>query len=112
MVYLSKEGETLVDHLSPKKLLDIMRSSCKGRTEPDLKLCRFFNKETRDGRRMETYSQLLQKAVETIISKKDESDLESLFSSGETTALVGNINGLDDFELICFLVIKEGGARG
>ncbi len=112
MVYLSKEGETLVDHLSPKKLLDIMRSSCKGRTEPDLKLCRLFNKETRDGRRMETYSQLLQKAVETIISKKDESDLESLFSSGETTALVGNINGLDDFELICFLVIKEGGARG
>lgn len=39
-------------------------------------------------------------------------DLESLFSFGETTALVNDIKGLDDFELICFLVIKEGGANG
>ena len=45
------------------------------------------------------------------MDQKEESDLESLFSFGETTALVDDIKGLDDFELICFLVIKEGGAR-
>ena len=108
MVYLSEEGETIINHLSPKRLLDIMRLSCKGRTEPILDLCHVFNKETKDGKQMQHYSQLLQQAVATIVEKKEESYLESLFSFGETTALVGDISGLDDFELICFLVIKEG----
>jgi len=108
MVYLSDEGETIINHLSPKRLLDIMRLTCKGRTEPILDLCHVFNKETKDGKQMQHYSQLLQQAVATIVEKKEESDLESLFSFGETTALVGDISGLDDFELICFLVIKEG----
>lgn len=112
MVYLADDGETLVDHLSPKKLLDIMRLSCKGRTEPVLNLCHAFNKETADGRKMNHYSDLLQTAVATIVQQKEESDLESLFSFGETTALVGDIAGLDDFELICFLVIKEEVANG
>lgn len=112
MVYLSDDGELIIDHLSPKKLLDIMRISCKGKTEPILDLCHAFNKETADGRKMNHYSDLLQKAVATIVQQKEESDLESLFSFGETTALVDDIAGLDDFELICFLVIKEGGARG
>lgn len=89
-----------------------MRLSCKGRTEPIKELCHAFNKETADGRKMQHYSELLQKAVGTIVEQKEESDLESLFSFGETTALVNDIKGLDDFELICFLVIKEGGDRG
>jgi hypothetical protein len=52
------------------------------------------------------YSDLLHAAIESIISVKEESDLDSLFSVGETTALLGDIKGLDDFELITFLVIK------
>ncbi len=107
MVYLSDEGETIINHLSPKRLLDIMRLSCKGKTEPILDLCHKFNRETSDGKQMKHYSELLQKAVASIVAQKEESDLESLFSFGETTALVGDIAGLDDFELICFLVIKE-----
>ena len=89
-----------------------MRLTCKGRTEPVLNLCHAFNKETADGRKMNHYSDLLQTAVATIVQQKEESDLESLFSFGETTALVGDIAGLDDFELICFLVIKEEVANG
>ena len=112
MVYLADDGSTIINHLAPKRLLDIMRSSCKGCTTPDLELCHAFNRETADGRKMTHYNELLQQAVATIVEKKEESDLESLFSFGETTALVGDIAGLDDFELICFLVIKEGGTRG
>lgn len=112
MVYLSDEGEPIINHLSPKRLLDIMRLSCKGQTDPIKELCRVFNKETADGRKMQHYSELLQKAVGNIVEQKEESDLESLFSFGETTALVNDIKGLDDFELICFLVIREGGDRG
>ena len=106
MVYISHTGTVICDHLSPKKLLDKMRYACKDKTEPDKALCRQFNKETRDGKHMRHYSDLLQKAIESIITMKEESDIDSLFSVGETSALTYNIKGLDDFELICFLVIK------
>ena len=106
MVYISHEGEVVCDHLSLKKLLDKMRFACKDKTRPDKDLCRQFNKETRDGRNMRHYSELLQSAIESIISVKNESDIDSLFSIGETSALTGDIKGLDDFELIAFLVIK------
>ena len=106
MVYLSDAGETIINHLAPKRLLDIMRATCKGKHEPILELCHQFNRETADGRKMSHYSELLQKAVGTIVEQKETSDLESLFSFGETTALQGDISGLDDFELICFLVIR------
>ena len=106
MVYLSDEGETIINHLAPKRLLDIMRLACKGKHDPIMELCHQFNQETDNGRRMTHYSDLLQKAVATIVAQKEESDLESLFSFGETTALQGDIKGLDDFELICFLVIR------
>ena len=106
MVYISHFGEVICDHLSPKKLLDKMRYACKDKTEPDKALCKQFNKETRDGKQMRHYSDLLQSAIESIITVKEESDIDSLFSVGETSALTYNIKGLDDFELICFLVIK------
>ena len=106
LVYLSHTGTVICDHLSPKKLLDKMRYACKDKTEPDKALCKQFNKETRDGKNMRHYSDLLQSAIESIITVKEESDIDSLFSVGETSALTYNIKGLDDFELICFLVIK------
>lgn len=106
MVYISHEGEVLCDHLSPKTMLDNMRAACRGKHEPDKALCSVFNKETKDGREMSHYSDLLQEAIHSIIEVKEESDIMSLFSVGETTALRNKISGLDDFELICFLVIK------
>lgn len=106
MVYLSHTGTVICDHLSPKKLLDKMRYACKDKTEPDKILSKQFNKETRDGKNMHHYSDLLKMAIESIITVKEESDIDSLFSVGETSALTNIIKGLDDFELICFLVIK------
>lgn len=106
MVYISHDGTVICDHLSPKKLLDKMRYACKDKTVPDMALCKQFNKETRDGKNMRHYSDLLRSAIESIVTVKEEKDIDSLFSVGETTALTYNIKGLDDFELICFLVIK------
>ncbi len=106
MVYISHEGEIIRDHLSPKKLLDDMRQICKDRTAPDMALCRQVNRETLDGRKMDHYSDLLQRAIDSIIHVKEEKDIDSLFSTGETTALTNDIKGLDDFELITFLIIK------
>jgi SNF2 family DNA or RNA helicase len=107
MVYMSEEGEVIIDHLSPKEMLDSFRFLCKGKTEPDKALCRSFNKETEDGRKMEKYSELLSDAISSIIELKDESDMDSFLSGRQMSFLSETVNGLDDFELISFLVIKE-----
>lgn len=106
MVYIGIDGEVVCDYLNPKKLLDTVRLLCRGKSEPVLELCEKFNKETDDGRNMEEVSQLLSDAINSIINVKEESDIDSLFSAGGTSALMSEINGLDDFELICFLVVK------
>ena len=106
MVYIKDDGEVLVDHLHPKDLLDKMRLLCKPMTKPDVKLCSAFNKETRDGLRMGKYSELLGKAIESIVTKKEESDMDSFLDGFAGELFEERITGLDDFELICFLVIK------
>jgi len=106
MVYISKDSEVIVNHLDPKGLLDRMRHLCRGNSEPVMELCRKFNAETRDGQRMGTYSRLLGDAFSSLIKTKEQTDLFSFFD-GDPNALFGNeVRGLDDFELICFLVIK------
>ena len=107
MVYISNDGEVICDHLSPKDMLDRMRYLCKGKTEPIAELYRKFNKETHDGKNMKQVSNLLGQAISSIIEVKEESDINSFLNGGQVSFLTNTIKGLDDFELICFLVIKE-----
>lgn len=96
----------IVDHLDPKALLDRMRHLCRGKDEPILELCRKFNGETRDGKHMGKYSRLLGDAISSLIKVKETTDLFS-FLDGDSGALFGNeVRGLDDFELICFLIVR------
>ncbi len=106
MVYVGANGEIVCDHLSPKEILDKLRVLCKGESEPIPELYRPFNQETRDGRKMEKYSRLLNDAIFSIVDVKEQRDVDSLFTPGNTTALGAKISGLDDFELICFLVVR------
>ena len=83
-----------------------MRFLCKGKTEPIPELYRQFNKETRDGRNMSVFSKLLGDAISSIIKVKEESDIDSFLGGGQISFLTNDIKGLDDFELICFLVVR------
>jgi superfamily II DNA or RNA helicase len=110
LVYVGHDGGVIIDHTEVKRLLDLIRTSCKGKAEPIRAVCQLFNERTQDGRRMEQCSALLSAAIRSMIEVKEEKDIDSLFSGGRTTALVHTIAGLDDFELIAFLVIEEGAA--
>lgn len=110
LVYISNEGEVIADHTDAKRLLDLVRASCKARPEPIDAVCRLFNKSTHDGKKMERQSELLSAAIRSMIAVKEDKDIDSLFSAGRTTALVNTIAGLDDFELIAFLVVQEPGS--
>ena len=106
MVYISTEGEIVCDYLNPKGLLDDVRLLCRGKSEPIKALCAQFNRETDDGRNMSEMSELLSMAIDSIIDTKADNDIDSLFKSGGTSALMSTVSGLDDFELICFFVVK------
>ena len=107
MVYISKEGHIVCDHLSPKQMLDKMRYLCKGKMQPIPELYRAFNKETQDGRNMAGLSRLLGDAIASIIQVKEESDISSFLGGEQISFLENTIQGLDDFELICFLVVRD-----
>ena len=106
MVYISMDGDIICDYLNPKQLLDDIRLLCRGKKEPIVDLCHIFNEETNDGKDMHQISSLLHETIHSIIDTKDKSDIDSLFTSGGTSALISVVTGLDDFELISFLVVK------
>lgn len=106
LVYIDHSGETIVNHIKTKKILDTLRVGCKGENKPIKELYTKFNKETKDGKKMDKYSRLLEDAIKSIINVNEETDIDSLFSSGGTSALMDRIKGLDDFELISFVIIR------
>ena len=106
MVYIADDWDIICDYLDPKKLLDTFRFLCRGKSEPNVTLCKAFNTETKDGKDMKAVSALLSDAISSVMDVKEESDIDSLFTAGGTTALLSDVNGLDDFELICFLVVR------
>lgn len=106
MVYIGMDGEIICDYLNPKQLLDDIRLLCRGKKEPILELCQKFNEDTNDGKDMQELSNLLCETIHSIIDTKEESDIDSLFTDGGTSALVSIVSGLDDFELISFLIVK------
>ena len=106
MVYIGREGDVICDYLNPKQLLDDVRLLCRGKSEPIKEVYAKLNEETDDGRNMAEMSELLSMAIDSIINTKEESDIDSLFSAVGTSALMSDISGLSDFELICFLVVK------
>lgn len=105
MVYMGLDGTVQCDYLNPKKLLDTQRLLCRGQDKPIPQAYRVFNRRTQDGRSMGTVSRLLSDAIDSIVDAKAQSDIESLFSPGGTTALLSGVTGLEGFELICFLAI-------
>ena len=110
LVYIDTNGNVITNHTEVKQLLDLARAGCKGLDKSVIDLCRKFNTETLDGREMTRYSELLSQAILSMIEIKEDKDLDSLFAGRKTTALVDTITGLDDFELINFLVIVEPGS--
>jgi len=107
MVYMSEQGGIVCGHLSPKEMLDTLRLLCRGSTKPIAALCNGFNAETKDGRDMRKYSALLEQAIASVIEVKNRSEMDRFLQGGQVSFLAEKISGLDDFELICFFVVRE-----
>ncbi|MDH1003673.1 helicase-related protein [Acinetobacter junii] len=107
LIYINKNGEVVYDYTQAKYLLDIARKACRGKVDPIPEAYEKFNQETNDGRDMSQYSALLDTVIHSIQNIKVEKDIDSLFSGLTTSALVDVVSGLNDFELISFIVIED-----
>ena len=105
LVYIGNNGEIISNHLEPKQTLDMLRHLCKDKINPDMELCKLFNIETKDGKNMLRISGLLEQAISSIINITEQSDIDSFFDDGDTTVLTTDISGLNDFELVDFIVV-------
>ena len=107
LLYVARDGSVIINHTEAKGLLDLVRAACKDRSDAIPEAYKPFNHATKDGRRMDAYSALLQKGIQSMVQLKEEKDIDSLFAGGKTTALLNTINGVGDFELVAFLVVHE-----
>lgn len=106
LVYMQNSGELILNHVESKKILDAMRSLCKGVKTPIEDLCRQLSEETDEYHEMDQYSRLLKDSIGTIVQTEEEKEVMSLFKSGGTTALQEKIKGIEDFKLVSFLIVR------
>jgi helicase len=67
-----------------------------------------FNHQTKDGKEMVVYSELLQEAIDQLMEHDQISTMDALFNFGSVDLMNTSIEGMDDFELICFFILMKG----
>jgi SNF2 family DNA or RNA helicase len=105
LVHVGEDGATLLPFTQAKQVLDRLRRLCVGRDYPDAGTCARFDKATRNGENMAAIQKLLAAAVTSVVGKKEERAVASLFTSGGTHAGKGEFAGMNDFEVVAFLVL-------
>ena len=106
LAYITEDGKVEANFLQAKQVLDYLKKFCSGQKMVAKDLADVFNAETKHGRRMEKYSTLLSKSIEDLIGKKQEVGVASLFNKGGTAMPQSFDDGMADFELVDFLVLK------
>jgi len=105
LVHVADDGTVLMPFNQPKQILDRLKKLCVGRDMPDVSACVRFDKATRDGKDMSKAQDLLSKAIASVVGKKEEKAIASLFTAGGTHAQKGEFAGSNDFEVVAWLVI-------
>ncbi len=108
LVYVGENGTTLLPYTQAKQILDRLRRLCIGKDLPDAAAHALFDRTTRNGENMAVTQKLLAAAVTSIAGKKEERAVASLFTPGGTHAGKGEFAGMNDFEVVAFLVILPG----
>lgn len=107
LVYAGEDGSIILPFNRAKQVLDRLKKLCVPYQIPDRESCSSFDKVTKDGKDMTKPRELLSKAISSIIGKKEERAIASLFSPGGTHAKKSEFQGINEFEVISFLVILD-----
>jgi len=107
MVYVASDGNIILNHLQSKKILDIFKKLCGSAKSLDENAIKNLKEATKNGKDMSSYKFMLEAAISNISGKNDEKGVESLFNRGGTILSQDSFKGIEDFEVISFLIIKE-----
>jgi len=105
LVHVGDDGAVLLPFTQAKQILDRLKRMCVGRGLPDAAAGARFDRVTKQGEDMRHAQRLLATAIGSVVGKSEERAVESLFTPGGTHALAGEFAGIDDFEVVAFLVI-------
>jgi len=105
LIQMDENGAVVLPFTQARQALDRLKRLCIGRDLPDAEDCARFDKITKDGRDMGSVQDLLSKAVASIIGKKEERSVASLFTPGGTHAMKGEFQGINDFEVVAMLIV-------
>jgi SNF2 family DNA or RNA helicase len=109
LIYIYEDGTVRYNFAQPKQILEIFRTLCQQKREPYARLCEIFDQATEDGKKMEFYKDLIDKAVDEIVFQFSKRNIGNLFSSrdGKLIDATKGVQSASDFELITWLVIKD-----
>jgi hypothetical protein len=108
LVYIRDDGNVRFTFAQPKQTLEIYRILCAGKASPHEALCALFDSETDHGKNMNAYSDLLQKALASVVRTFSRRAVGQLLLSRDAVLPTRNEQATDDseFELVTWLVIK------
>ena len=107
LVYVTENNSVKYNFLQVKKILDILKKQGLTWQHSDPVAIKQFHEDTHQGKDMSLYRTLLETSVNNIIGKSEEKGVESLFSRGGTVLTKDSFKGVEDFEVISYLIIKE-----
>jgi SNF2 family DNA or RNA helicase len=108
LVHVGQDGEVVLPYTQAKRMLDWLKRLSLGRDLPDVQACKAWDKTTRHGEDMRHAQQLLAAAVASVAGKSAERAVASLFTPGGTHAMKGEFSGVNDFEVLAYLVVMPG----
>jgi len=107
LVYVTEKNEIKLNFIHARKILDVLKKQCMWQKNPNANAVKIFDKETNTAKDMTKYRFMLETAIQTIIGKEEEKGVESLFSRGGTVLAKETFKGIEDFEVICYLIINQ-----
>lgn len=110
LVHVGDNGTVLLPYTQAKQVLDRLKRLCVGRELPDTGACARFDRASRQGEDMRHAQKLLAAAVASVAGKNEERAVASLFSPGGTHALKAEFAGINDFEVVAYLIVLSGKA--
>jgi ERCC4-related helicase len=110
IVYVGEDGSVLLNFSKTRRILEIFKKLALGHSSPDLAAHEQWANRTKQGTDMGQYQELLSKAVAAITGKAEERGVESLFERGGTAISKDSYKGLNDFEVVAFMAVLDGGA--
>ncbi len=105
LVYVNDAGEIQLNFTHAKSILDILKKLSLGRSHASDSIMERFNRMTRNGSDMSRYQEFLARGIAAITGKAEEKGVESLFQRGGTVISADSFKGVEDFEVIAYLII-------